>query len=626
MQQSKYRIVALIGQGQFGRVFCAIVRQTGRIVALKELSHQRAPTHEFLKEFSFLLTLQHPNIVTCQAFEHNSTGRYLAMDYCEGGTLRQVLKQQNPLRLREGLQIILGILAGLEYTHKRGIVHCDIKPENILLNLHSQGWLARISDFGIARPILKTKSNHVEHSFSAYASVGSPAYIAPERFYGLYSPVSDIYSVGILLFETIMGYRPFNGNPGQLMWAHLNQRLQIPDVIPESLRDIIKKSLEKLPARRFFSAEEMAEAIKNSLADPLVQEIAEKIIPWQPEIDEPEDDQASLTEPDQGPIKIVKSLTIKSKKNPPEHHGQRFLLTANHKYLYGGEHHRLRIWHTIGETPKIINIKESIINLTSNIQGCWILAKDNIYFLPNNEEHLLVKILNTKKDLFKDFLSESMADQNPDISPISSFPYVADVDKSGRFLVVAIPHQIQFYSVRMTQDSTGIITPNVQLIKTIQTGKKNLPKLMFLDGKHILVIWKNIKDQQRQTVFRLYTRRGICLGDLRMPLTFAKLILTNEPYTILGLLVDHQPAAVHLTLWPLQVTRFLLSEAPVCSCVGNYGYSIADISGKITMFNRDGIQIGSFPGHPSPKAIANWQEKGLMIVSDTGEYTYLEIK
>ena len=88
LKRSKYRLLGLVGQGQFGRVFCASHRKTGRLVALKELDHQRFPTHKFLRELRFLLSLQHANIVTCHALEHTRRGRYLVMDYCEGGMLR----------------------------------------------------------------------------------------------------------------------------------------------------------------------------------------------------------------------------------------------------------------------------------------------------------------------------------------------------------------------------------------------------------------------------------------------------------------------------------------------------------------------------------------------------------
>lgn len=260
LKQSKYRLLGLVGQGQFGQVFCAVHRQTGQLVALKNLERQRFPTHQFLRELRFLLSLQHKHIVSCYAIEHTRTGRYLVMDYCEGGTLRGLMEEENHLRIDQSLKIVSDILQGLEHAHSRGIVHCDIKPENILLRLKPKGWTAKISDFGIARL-------SQELSRQSGSNTGSPAYMAPERFYGQYSPTSDLYSVGIMLFELLAGYRPFSGAPGALMGAHLNQHVRFSDAIPEVIQPIIHKSLQKLSARRFNSASQMLEALRQAASD-----------------------------------------------------------------------------------------------------------------------------------------------------------------------------------------------------------------------------------------------------------------------------------------------------------------------------------------------------------------------
>ncbi len=252
---SNYYILGLVGQGQFGRVFCAIHRETGSLVALKELERQRFPTHKFLRELRFLLSLQHSNIVTCQALEHTQTGRYLVMDYCEGGTLRNLMQSEVPLSLVQGLKLIGDVLQGLEHAHGRGIVHCDIKPENILLSWDTTSWIARISDFGVARLSQEVCCDRL-------GDTGSPAYMAPERFYGNYSPSSDLYAVGVLLFELVVGHRPFSGLPGELMSAHLNQPVKVPDTVPFLVRSTISTALQKLPARRFASAAEMLKSIR----------------------------------------------------------------------------------------------------------------------------------------------------------------------------------------------------------------------------------------------------------------------------------------------------------------------------------------------------------------------------
>ena len=254
-RSNKYRLLGLVGQGQFGQVFCAVHRKTGQIVALKNLDHARFPTHKFLRELRFLLSLQHRNIVNCQALEHTSTGRYLVMDYCEAGTLRQMVESEISLSLPQKLELISDVLRGLDHAHDRGIVHCDIKPENILLTAKPGGWLACISDFGIAR---LTQNE----SLVSEGNTGSPAYMAPERFYGQYSASSDLYAVGVMLYELLLGDRPFSGTPQELMLAHMNRSLQVPEVVPANLRNILVTALQKIPARRFHSAADMLAAIQ----------------------------------------------------------------------------------------------------------------------------------------------------------------------------------------------------------------------------------------------------------------------------------------------------------------------------------------------------------------------------
>ena len=157
----------------------------------------------------------------------------------------------------QSLKLITDILLGLEYAHDRGIVHCDLKPENILLEPQEKGWTARISDFGIAR--LSQETDSVK---TGMGDTGSPAYMAPERFYGRYSCASDLYAVGVILFELLVGERPFSGIFRDLRNAHLNQAVNIPSTVHFMVRSTIAKALEKLPQRRFTSAREMLKSIQ----------------------------------------------------------------------------------------------------------------------------------------------------------------------------------------------------------------------------------------------------------------------------------------------------------------------------------------------------------------------------
>ena len=255
-ESNKYRIIKLVGQGQYGRVFCA-VNNNGKLVALKELDKHRFPTNKFLRELYFLSSLRHLNIITFLGIEHTKTGRYIVTDFCEGGTLRNLMQLEEPLSLVHGLKLVADILAGLDHAHKRGIVHCDLKPENILLGMDTTGWIARISDFGVAK---------VTHELCAAKQLdlctGSPAYMAPERFHGNYSPASDLYAIGVMIFELAVGYRPFSGLPGELMSAHINQPVEIPPTVSYLLRSVISTAMQKLPSRRFPSAAEMLKSVQ----------------------------------------------------------------------------------------------------------------------------------------------------------------------------------------------------------------------------------------------------------------------------------------------------------------------------------------------------------------------------
>jgi eukaryotic-like serine/threonine-protein kinase len=254
--ESKYCDLELVGQGQFGRVFRATHKISGQIVALKELETNRFPTAKFLRELHFLISLQHPNVVTFQGLEHTSTGRYLVMDYCNGGSLRNLMNKEGKLSLSLSLNLVINILDGLEHIHSRKIIHRDIKPENILLSQDTTGLIARVSDFGMS------KINYELSTDKQDDCAGSPAYMAPERFYGQYSPASDLYAVGILLFELVVGLRPFSGLPGELLKAHINQAVLVPETVPFLLRSTITKAMQKLPSNRFSSATEMLKSVQ----------------------------------------------------------------------------------------------------------------------------------------------------------------------------------------------------------------------------------------------------------------------------------------------------------------------------------------------------------------------------
>jgi serine/threonine protein kinase len=247
----KYQLVGMVGYGQYGRVLQCRRRSDGHSVALKELPAAGLTTQAFLKEVNLLFALAHPRVVRCEAIEHGDRFRYLILEYCEGGTLRSLLSDGG-LSLSQRLSLLIQVLEGLAFAHSRQVVHCDLKPENLLLRPVGQDWQIKISDFGISRLVGENSSN---------PQGGSPAYMAPEQFAGHTSLQTDLYSLGVIIYELMLGRRPFQGPPGELMRAHQNKTAVFPKYLPEPLTLFLQKALAKDPAQRFQSAQAMAAAL-----------------------------------------------------------------------------------------------------------------------------------------------------------------------------------------------------------------------------------------------------------------------------------------------------------------------------------------------------------------------------
>jgi serine/threonine protein kinase len=254
--RSAYHFLGLVGRGQYAKVFCAIHRATGAVVAVKEIDPARSVTAAFLRELRLLVTLQHPNVVAWQGYHPGPSGRYLVMDYCEGGTLRQLM--QRPVPIDQAVAIVADILRGLAHVHGRGIIHADVKPENILLRLAAGGWQASLADFGIA--CWEAEAAQLD------SLCGSLAYMAPERFGGELGQAADLYAIGIVLYELLVGDRPFSGTPADLEIAHLTALIDLPTHLPIALQQFLRQALSKSPADRFADAEAMLLALKPFLA------------------------------------------------------------------------------------------------------------------------------------------------------------------------------------------------------------------------------------------------------------------------------------------------------------------------------------------------------------------------
>jgi serine/threonine protein kinase len=265
---NQFRVDAYVASGGMGTVFRVWDLKRNVPLAMKVLNTELAddPTlfRRFRREANALRKLAHPHIVPFYGLFQTPEFAFLLEAFIDGPTLKDLLRQRHgqPLPLSEVLTFLKAISSALGYAHANGVVHCDVKPGNVMID---QGGSVYLTDFGIAR--------HAESSTTTLASAGTPAYMAPEQIRGdPVSPATDVYSLGILLFEMLTGQRPFRGTEAgtesvgpttgeRIRYAHLH--LPAPDPrplnpqIPEKLAKVVLQALEKDPARRFQNAPEL---------------------------------------------------------------------------------------------------------------------------------------------------------------------------------------------------------------------------------------------------------------------------------------------------------------------------------------------------------------------------------
>ena len=257
-QIGKYVVECVIGEGAMGVVYRATDPLINRRVAIKvmadSLAQDPALRERFLREAQAAGSLQHPNLVTIYDFGEIDDHLYIAMEYIEGDDLADLLRKRVPIPIDQALDLAIGLLHGLAYAHKRGIVHRDIKPANIRVD--SDGH-ARLMDFGVAH--LSTSE-----MTSTGVMLGTPSYMAPEQITG--SPVfpeTDVFSVGAVLYELLAGKKPFHGDTLQALMYQILMR--VPDSLdtivpnlPSGLNLVVMRALEKDRDRRYHSALAMA--------------------------------------------------------------------------------------------------------------------------------------------------------------------------------------------------------------------------------------------------------------------------------------------------------------------------------------------------------------------------------
>ncbi|GEM_PF-827694 len=243
-----YELQRIIGDGSNGVVYLAKDLKTGGLCAVKEFSLGQFSTQRFLKELSFLFTLQHPNIIRCQNLIYGGAKKsYLILEFAEHGNLRDHINQSGgKLPPSEVLNLARQIGAGLAQAHANDIIHCDVKPENILLGGDKDQLIYKLADLGIAL--------HCHRNKSALSS-GSPLYMAPEQFYDQPVPASDLYSLGVTLYECLTGKLLFDTNDSQeLFLAHTQKFPDLESIECPQWRQVLSMLLAKRTADRPKSA------------------------------------------------------------------------------------------------------------------------------------------------------------------------------------------------------------------------------------------------------------------------------------------------------------------------------------------------------------------------------------
>jgi tRNA A-37 threonylcarbamoyl transferase component Bud32 len=278
---ARYELEALVGSGGMSDVFRAHDALLDRRVAIKILHGRFADDGEYVERFRHearsVAQLGHPNIVTVIDRGEDEGSQYIVFEFVEGENLKELIVRSGALPVRRAVELAIAVADGLTFAHERGIVHRDIKPQNVLL---STGGAVKVTDFGIARSL------EVDRGVTQTGTVvGTGEYLSPEQASGgAVTPATDVYSLGVVVWEMLTGRVPFEGdNFVAVALRHVNEAP--PDIrdfrsdVPPRLAAAIDKALEKDPARRFQTMGAFAEELRASVAPAAASEGATQVIP-----------------------------------------------------------------------------------------------------------------------------------------------------------------------------------------------------------------------------------------------------------------------------------------------------------------------------------------------------------
>ncbi len=260
----RYELIEKIGEGGMAVVYKSRDRLLNRLVAIKILRPEFTKDAQFVDSFrresQAAAGLQHPNIISVYDVGREGNIHFIVMELVDGKPLSDIIKEQAPMDYRRAIEITKQVASALSLAHKHNIIHRDIKPHNIMI---TQDGTAKLGDFGIAKAV--SDSTMTETS----KIIGSVHYFSPEQARGAYvDERSDLYSLGIVLYEMLTGQVPFDGdNPVQVALMHINDEITPPSQlvggIPPALEKLVMKATDKFQSNRFRSADEMLEELNN---------------------------------------------------------------------------------------------------------------------------------------------------------------------------------------------------------------------------------------------------------------------------------------------------------------------------------------------------------------------------
>jgi len=260
---NRYQIEARIGSGGMAEVYRARDLMLERSVAIKllkeDFSTESSFRERFRQEAKAAANLSHPNIVTIHDFGFDDKQIFIVMEYVPGTDLKTILERRGSLSVEEALPLIIQACAGVGYAHRAGLVHCDVKPQNMIVTPDQR---LKVTDFGIARALASIHPQEVNH-----VVWGSPQYFSPEQAAGLPpTPASDVYGLGVVLYEMLTGRLPFIGNSASEL-SHLHRTAlptppsQINPRIPPVLEQACLKVLSKEPSSRYRTADQFGRVL-----------------------------------------------------------------------------------------------------------------------------------------------------------------------------------------------------------------------------------------------------------------------------------------------------------------------------------------------------------------------------